>query len=226
MVASWIMKPRNRRAAPGGGLVLSVLMLTAGGGCAKEPTPDHGLRAIRKVDPFVLTERSGREVSLGDLLGEIWVVHLFFSSCSTDCQEVTAVVQGLQEKLRPLAAVRTVSFTCDPGTDDPAALRRYADALGADPERWWFVTGERKALFDTIRFSFLLPSARNTQERARLLAGPLHSDRLALVDRRGVVRGYFNALAPAETDRLFEAIQRLLAEPAEGRTNPAPTTQP
>lgn len=218
------MQRERRWTAAGLGFV--ALTVTLGGGCTGGAGDHEALRSIRKVDPFVLTERSGRAVSRADLLGSVWVAHLFFSSCSTDCQAVTAVMQGLQERLRPLAEVKLVSFTCDPGTDDPAALQRFAEALQADPERWWFLTGERKPLFDTIRFSFLLPSARNSRERAHLLAGPLHSDRLAVVDRRGVVRGYFDALEPVEMERLVEAIQTLLAEAYDNDHSPVQQPKP
>lgn len=183
-------------------------------GCGGEPAGAEALKPIRKVDPFTLIERSGQQVTLDDLLGHVWVAHLFFSSCSTDCQDVTARVAALQPMVRPWTNVTLVSFTCDPGTDGPKELETYAGQLGADPERWLFVTGERKPLFETIRFNFLLPSARDYRERAHLLAGPLHSDKLALVNQAGYVCGYFDALDDGATNALIQAIQTLMDRPA------------
>jgi cytochrome oxidase Cu insertion factor (SCO1/SenC/PrrC family) len=182
-------------------------------GCGGGTGDAAALEPIRKVDPFTLIERSGEAITLDDLLGRVWVAHLFFSSCSTECQDVTARLAGLQPMVRPWTNVSFVSFTCDPGTDGPRELRTYAEQLGADPERWLFVTGERKPLFETIRFNFLLPSAKNYQERAHLLAGPLHSDKLALVNQAGYVCGYFDALDDGATNALIQAIQSLLNRP-------------
>ncbi|MCB1126651.1 MAG: SCO family protein [Verrucomicrobiae bacterium] len=189
-------------------------------GCSGGSGEGAALQPIRKVDPFRLLERSEREVSLEDLLGRVWVAHLFFSSCSTECQDVTARLAALQAMVRPWTNVTFVSFTCDPGTDGPKELRTYAEQLGADPERWLFLTGERKPLFDTIRFNFLLPSAKNYQERAHLLAGPLHSDKLALVNPAGYVCGYFNALDDSATNALIHAIETLVNRPTESPEQP------
>jgi protein SCO1/2 len=35
-----------------------------------------------------------------------------------------------------------LSVTIDPAFDTPAVLERYARAIGADPDRWRFATGE------------------------------------------------------------------------------------
>jgi protein SCO1/2 len=38
--------------------------------------------------------------------------------------------------------VRLLSVTLDPGFDTPPVLAAYAKAMGADPARWRFVTGD------------------------------------------------------------------------------------
>src|SRR5436305_611486 len=73
------------------------------------------------------------------------------------------------------ADVRFVSVTVDPSTDTPERLQTYADQFGADPNRWWFLTGP----------------LGETQELGRSLhvtvIGTTHTDQMILLDRRQII---------------------------------------
>ena len=52
------------------------------------------------------------------------------------------------------AASTIVSISVDPENDTPDVLRAYAESFEADPERWWFLTGEEDATYALMRESF------------------------------------------------------------------------
>ena len=88
--------------------------------------------------------------------------------------------------------VHLISFTVDPDTDTPQVLHGYAERLHAQPGRWDFLTGSKSSLYDISRNGFKLGVAESGDEEGV----PVHSTRFVLVDRKGVIRGYYDALAP------------------------------
>ena len=86
-----------------------------------------------------------------------------------------------------------VSFTVDPETDTPPILAKYADKYAADPNRWWFLTGSEKEIYDLIVNGFHLVAQDNSgQPLADGQFKVTHSTNLALVDGDGNVRGYYD----------------------------------
>lgn len=192
------------------GTALLALLATACG-----PRPGD-LQTYREVGEFQLTERSGDPVSHDDLAGRIWVASFFFAGCVSECSVVMERMAKLQQLLHERSDVLLVSFTTDPRSDTPEALRKFAARFDADPHRWLFLTGDRRAILRTVVHSFLMPVTRDPREQADLLSGIVHTDKMALVDRSGVVRAYFEGLKPESPEAVLAAIDRLDAE------NPAP----
>ncbi len=145
--------------------------------------------SIGTVGEFALTERSGRAVTAADLEGRVWVVDFFFSTCTGPCPALSRNMLRLQDELEG-TDVQLVSVTVDPGTDDPATLSAYADKLGADPERWWFLTGDEDAIYTMIRERFLAAVQRAPAVEAIPGQQVTHATRFFVVDRAGEIRGY------------------------------------
>ena len=76
--------------------------------------------------------------------------------------------------------------------------------MNAQPGRWDFLTGDKNTIYSLSRDGFKLSTAEGGA------AGPIHSTRMVLVDRGGMIRGYYDA---TEAD----AITRLLADLAHLR---------
>lgn len=144
------------------------------------------------IGNFSLTERSGRTVTNADLLGKVWVASFVFTRCTGPCPQVTLTMKELQEDLSGVPNFRLVTFTVDPTRDDPAELTRYAGHFGADPDRWLFLTGPEKTIYDLMERGFRVPRPAPT----RGASGPEveHSTRLVVVDADGHVRGWFEGL--------------------------------
>lgn len=154
------------------------------------------------LGPFGLTERSGREISDQSLAGRVWVADFIFTRCPSSCPRITAVMKDLQARLGG-TGVRLVSISVDPEHDRPAVLDAFARRFGADPARWWFLTGPGPVVDRLIQEGFRLGAvATSPEEQARGAEAITHSTRLALVDRGNRVVGYYDADDPAAVARL------------------------
>ncbi|GAB4249569.1 MAG: hypothetical protein OHK005_16400 [Candidatus Methylacidiphilales bacterium] len=173
----------------------------------EEPLP-----VVAQVPDFVLTERSGKEVGLADLLGQPWVVDLIFTNCPGACGMMSTRMRELQEALRKTPEIRLVSITVDPEHDTPEVLAAYAKRFLAKPDQWWFLTGDPSTI-RRVAFEGLLMGFEETPEEEREKLGRFtHSTRFALVDGEGRVRGYFDSASPRAVDDVVLALGRLLRE--------------
>ena len=171
------------------------------------------LRRINDVPPFVLTERSGRTITNQDLRGKIWVADFIFTTCPGPCPLVTANMAKVQDAVAHDPRVQLVTFTVDPQDDTPAVLADYANKFGADPNRWWFLTGPEKAIDDLIENGFyqvVQDNRGHPLEPGQFLV--THSTQMVLVDADGIVRGSFTGLGDDGRRDLLEGIQTLEKE--------------
>jgi protein SCO1 len=96
--------------------------------------------------------------------------------------------------------IRLVSFTVDPAHDTPQVLSDYAANFSADPQRWFFLTGEPARLDDIAYRAFHLNHVDGSL---------VHSTRFVLVDRQGRVRGYYSSEEDGFMKRLLNNVKRL-----------------
>lgn len=185
------------------------------------------LKNYRMVEAFSLTDQHGKTVTRKDLDGKIWVVNFFFTTCSTQCLVLSERMSQLQDRFAANPEVALVSISVDPQTDTPERLATYAQRYKAGP-RWSLLTGKPQEIDRLIKGSFLLPVARTDAERNQIyLANLVHSDRMAVVDRLGVVRFYGDGMAPGVLAAISKAVDLLLAEgpvAASAPNPPSPTT--
>jgi protein SCO1/2/putative membrane protein len=161
------------------------------------------------LGPFSLVERSGRATTDADLAGGVWIAGFVFTRCNSSCPRITTAMKGVLSKL-DRTGVRMVSVSVDPEFDTPDRLTRYATAFGADPMRWWFLTGDKAVVYNLIRDQFKLSVAPvDPSDPTYELMDIAHSDRLALVDRGNRLVGLYNANDRAEMDELIARAKRL-----------------
>lgn len=185
----------------------------------REERPLEGLKTFGAVPDFTLTERSGRKVSLADLKGKVWVAQFFYTGCRDICP-LTVPQMGLLhlEYLndpQSRSAVRFVSITVDPERDTPKALARFAERFSADPEMWFFLTGDRATIYRLAQQGFKLgigeqknlPEVKQKTGEEREI---LHSSRLILVDRQARIRGYYSGIDAEAMVRLRRDLKTLL----------------
>lgn len=117
---------------------------------------------------------------------------------------MTAKMKELQSLLANQPEVRLVSFSVDPKRDTPEVLTAYAKGAGASAERWWFLTGEERQIRQLAMRGFFLGVSDATDTNPIL-----HSQKFALVDQNGQIRGFYDSDSPDFTDRLMAAIRSI-----------------
>ena len=163
---------------------------------------------------FSLAERSGRMMSNADLRGQVWVADFIFTSCAGPCPKMTQSMADLAHRFEAKDPLRFVSITVDPARDTPAVLAEYARSFGADPVRWYFLTGEETPLRALIVNGFHVSAIPNASAGGSPAIDPhqiLHSNYFLLIDADGVVRGTYDGLDPERMQHLTQDIRELLA---------------
>lgn len=108
---------------------------------------------VRFAD-VVLTDQHERSVRLkDDVVGDrIVVMGFIYTSCTTVCPVVSAIMQKVQAQLGEQVGreVQLVSISVDPLRDTPQRLREYASQYRAGPG-WTWLTGPVPAVGDTLK---------------------------------------------------------------------------
>lgn len=163
------------------------------------------------VRDFELTERSGRTVKKTDLEGQVWVAGFVFTRCSGPCPKVTGTMRKLQDALAPTHA-KLVSFSVDPEYDTPAVLTQYAQQFGADPERWWMLTGSG-AVIDAVVPPLLPRNKREPAGSVPVGESVGHNTRLMVVDQHGQIRGFYSGETPEHVELVAARVKFLEQQP-------------
>jgi len=151
-----------------------------------------GLENLERPAPdFSMTDQNGRTVRLMDLRGKVWAASFIFTHCHGPCPLITKHMAALQAETADLPDVRLVSISIDPDRDTPEVLKRFASGFQADPERWYFLSGPRVDLERVVQKGFLtaMQPAEGTDQI-------VHGTMVALVDRRGMIRGFLSGTDP------------------------------
>lgn len=195
-------------------LVAGLLLLAASGGwfvthALLKPDQTHVIPPdkTRMLAEFTLTNATGLPVTRTDLNGKILVVSFLLTSCSLTCPVVTKHLAEVQSLTAGQPDVRLLSLTVDPRDDTVPELAKYGAKYGADPRRWFFLTGDKTALYDLISASFL---NQDLNDPFVYMPGNFsHTERVAVVDAQGRTQAYFDGMrddvaasVAAEIDRL------------------------
>jgi cytochrome oxidase Cu insertion factor (SCO1/SenC/PrrC family) len=108
------------------------------------------------VPDFALIDQNGRPVGRSDLDGKVWIASFLFTNCPDECPLLTAEMARLQSDTAHIADLRLVSISVDPDRDTPAVLSQYAERFNANPGRWFFLTGDKRAIYRLAREGFRL----------------------------------------------------------------------
>lgn len=171
-------------------------------------TEDDVLHDFGPVAEFNLTERSNKPLGLADLKGKIWIADFIFTTCPGPCPILTQKMSQMQTAMQYADDVKLVSFSVDPERDTPEILSQYADSYGAQPDKWYFLTGDKKEIYNFAIKSLKL----NITEEDNTI---IHSTMFVLVDKNGHIRGYYNTSKAEYMSMLARDVERLRQEGTE-----------
>jgi len=161
-----------------------------------------------KVKNIEFTNQLGKNVSLYDLKGKIIVINFFFTRCPSICPGLTKSMKRLQDSFKKNdSIVQFISISVDPAHDSVPQLRRFADRFNANHDSWWFVTGNKKDIYD-----FALNELKAGLADTQVDSAFIHTENFFLLDSSFVVRGWYNGFDTLKQARLVQDIPLLMLE--------------
>ena len=193
-------------------LTVGTMYLLKGAILAKRSNPSNPaaksesrlLKPMGIAPAFRLTSQWGKPFDSVSLKGSVYVVDFFFTECKGICPKLQNNMKALQGAFASDPRVKLVSISVDPKNDTPARLKERSSALGADAERWAWITGPTEET-GRIAKEFKLVGTE-------VPGDILHSNRFVLVDGYGSIRGYYNGTETSEVEILKNDISKLLGE--------------
>lgn len=161
------------------------------------------------------TNQLGKEVDLDSLRGKILVIDFFFSRCPSVCPEMAKSMKRLQNSFTNErdSIVQFISISIDPEHDSVSRLRAYANRYTANHDSWWFVTGDKKEIYD-----FALNELKASIADTDVDTAFIHTENFFLLDRDRVVRGWYNGFDSVKQAQLVSDIPLLMLEKRKKRS--------
>lgn len=168
----------------------------------------NGDTVYQKIPYFVLLNQDSVPFDSRQLEGKVHVADFMFTSCPGICPVMTSQMQRLQEMTKDFPPFQMLSFTVDPDRDTPSKLKEYAKEHRADLKRWTFLTGPMDSIYKVGIEGYYL----GMQKDSTSPGGYLHSGRFVLVDKHGLIRGYYDGTNVNDVNRLRDDLAVLLKE--------------
>lgn len=145
---------------------------------------------LREGDPVpnsMFVDQDGAARDFASFRGSTVVLTFIYTKCPLPsfCPLMDRHFVTIQSKLAnesSLKNVHLVTVSFDPATDTPPVLKRHAASLGADPNRWTFLTGDRGHI-ESFAERFGVSVMREPKDAPDIT----HNLRTAVVDPRGTL---------------------------------------
>ncbi|MFO1460048.1 MAG: SCO family protein [Verrucomicrobiota bacterium] len=172
-----------------------------------EPVPGY----LGQVGPFQLTNQLASKVGLDSLRGDVVIANVIFSRCPSQCHRLSQQMARIQSQTGP--GIRLVSLTADPDYDSPEILRKYGVRYGADPNRWWFLTGAKAELYRFAEKDLLFTVMDTGEKNPKLEDRFIHSGNYVVLDRQGRLRGVVQSEEAGAEKQAVSLARRLQRNP-------------
>lgn len=172
------------------------------------------LPTLNDVKPFAFISQNGDTITHEQVAGKVYVAEFFFTTCKGICPKMNRNMANIATDFKDEPDFVILSHTVNPETDSVPTMKRYADSLKANPNKWFFLTGSKKDLYEAARRSYLLDDPNNSVQK--LEEQFIHTQFFALVDKKGGVRGIYDGLEKKELEKLYQDIRLLLKETYNG----------
>ena len=164
---------------------------------------ENELPEIGMVPEFEFVNSEQETITLNNLKGKVWVADFIFTTCTMACPMMTGNMNIIHKKYKKNDNVRLVSISVYPEYDTPEVLTKYASQYDANTSRWYFLTGEESTVKRVIKDGFKIGDYEDII---------FHSEKFALVDKKGMIRAYYNGMKTEDMKKLKKDINFLLKQ--------------
>mgnify|MGYP003572495272 CR=1 FL=1 len=172
---------------------------------------DESIQSVDKyhrVGSFKLTNQDGKITTENDYRNKIYIADFFFVTCPTICPKMTEQMHRVYNEFKDNNDIMFLSHTVMPESDSVPVLKEYATKLKVSSDKWNFVTGDKKQIYNLARKTYF----------AAITEGDggvndfIHTENFVLIDKEKRLRGFYDGTSKEDVDRLIEDINALLYE--------------
>jgi protein SCO1 len=137
-----------------------------------------------ELEDFNARTEEGKDISLTDLKGEVWIADFIFTNCATVCPPMTANMTKLQGMLKEKGLdVEIVSFSVDPSVDTPEKLKEYVMKFNGELTNWQLLTGYSQEFIE----EYALKNFKTIVKKPGTDNQVIHGTSFYLIDKEGIV---------------------------------------
>lgn len=189
-----------------------------------------------RIQSFSFINQDGKTITEKNVAGDVYVTEYFFITCPGICPRMNTNMRRIFDEFKDEKNFMIISHTCMPEVDSVPRLKKYEQKMlngklikkddgsygfnydstmssGIKNTCWNFVTGNKAALYNMARHSYMLDDEKidTTQKISDQF---LHTQLFALVDKQRRLRGIYDGLNETEIQKLMGDIRALLKERA------------
>lgn len=175
--------------------------------------PDGSTRTdtlYHRLPPFSLIDQDSQRITQTVTAGKIHIADFFFTRCGTICPKIASQLTRVQDIFRQQPDVVLLSFSVDPTFDKPQQLKAFAQKHEAIRGKWYFLTGNKSQIYKLATDGYFLPVVDAGVKAGNPDETFIHSEKLVLVDKEGIIRGFYDGTDPKDVDRLILETRVLL----------------
>ncbi len=160
------------------------------------------------IGDFKLINQNKDTITQKNIENKIYVADFFFATCQSICPQMSTELIRVQEVFKNDNDFLILSHSVNPAHDTSEVLFAYAGKYKAINNKWHFLTGNKKTIYDLAKDSYLV----NALEDDGTPEGFLHSELFLLVDKQKRIRGMYDGTDSIAVNKLIEDIKLLKTE--------------
>lgn len=160
------------------------------------------------VGDFKLVNQNKDTVTQKTIENKIYVADFFFATCQSICPQMSTSLIRVQNAFKTDNDFLILSHSVNPSHDTSEVLFAYAGKYQAIKDKWHFLTGDKKTIYDLAKYGYLV----NALEDDCSPEGFLHSELFLLIDKQKRIRGMYDGTDSIAVNKMIEDIQLLKTE--------------
>ena len=168
----------------------------------------NGDTIYHTIKDFSLLNQYKEIISQQTTQNKIYAADFFFATCQSICPVMTSQLARVQQAEKNNPDFLILSHTVNPMHDTAEVLMEYAGKYGAIKNKWHFLTGDKKAIFNLAKEDYLV----NALQDDGTPEGFLHSEAVLLIDKERRIRGIYDGTDSLQMNKLISDISILKTE--------------
>ncbi len=175
----------------------------------------NGDTIFHELPEFRLQDQNGKNFGKSDMLGDVYLISFFDGAEDAHVSDKAARfnyllmpnLKKVYDNAERAPMVKILTISTSPETDSLSVLKSWSDRYGGDESKWIFARGPLETVWTLGLNTFSLKEFMD-KTRSR---GPFTARAIALVDKEGKVRKYYEGTNDFSIEKqLFEDLRALL----------------